>query len=153
MTKAYTAFKSGRWEIIRSSGRSAIGSWEFLLGAQHPGQARGTHLLRDKQHQGLPRWLSGERIRLSMQEMQEMLVQSLGREDSLEEAMTTWQATVHRVAKSCTRLSDWACMHTQATSRQGFRSWRKLCKSCNLLRIVTKAKLSSAGWDKLILDI
>ena len=31
-------------------------------------------------------WLSGERIRLSVQEM---LVQSLGREDSLEEAMIT----------------------------------------------------------------
>ena len=86
MTKAYTAFKSGRWEIIRSSGRTAIGSWEFLLRALHPGQARGTHLLWDKQHQRLHMWLSGERIRLSMQEM---LVQSLGREDSPEEAMTT----------------------------------------------------------------
>ena len=54
-----------------------------------------------------------------MQESQEMWVQSLGREDPLEEDMAThssilawkipmdrgaWQATVHRVTKSQTRL-------------------------------------------------
>ena len=54
-----------------------------------------------------------------MQESQEMWVQSLGREDPLEEGMEThssilawkipmdrgaWQATVHRVTKSQTRL-------------------------------------------------
>ena len=53
--------------------------------------------------------------------MQETLVPSLGCEDSLEEGMTTyssilawrismdkgaWQATVHGVAKSWTKLSD-----------------------------------------------
>ena len=53
-----------------------------------------------------------------MQEMQEMQVQFLGRDDPLEEGMAirsfsclgslmdrgTWQATVHRVAKSQTPL-------------------------------------------------
>ena len=61
-----------------------------------------------------------------MQEMQDMLVQSLGGEDPLEEEMAThstilawripmdrgtWRATVHRVAKSQTRLSTHAHMH------------------------------------------
>ena len=55
-----------------------------------------------------------------MQETQELQVETLGREDPLEEEMTThsrmlawrtlidrgaWQATVHGVAKSWTRLS------------------------------------------------
>ena len=74
----------------------------------------------------LPRQLSGKRIHLPMQEMQDMLVQSLGGEDPLEEEMAThstilawripmdrgtWRATVHRVAKSQTRLSTHAHMH------------------------------------------
>ena len=56
-----------------------------------------------------------------MQEIQEMQVQSLGWEDSLEEEMTThfsilswenpmdrgaWWATVHGITKSWTQLSD-----------------------------------------------
>ena len=55
-----------------------------------------------------------------MQEMQKLLVQSLGWEDSLEEEIAAhstflhgkfhdrgaWLATVHGVAKSQTRLSD-----------------------------------------------
>jgi hypothetical protein len=59
----------------------------------------------------------GKRICLPMQET---WVQSLGREDSLEEKMAThssivawkipwrgtWQATVHGIAKNQTRLSD-----------------------------------------------
>ena len=64
---------------------------------------------------GLPRWQSG-----TMQETQEMWVQSLDQEDHLEQEMAThcsilawkipwkggaWQATVHGVAKSQTRLS------------------------------------------------
>ena len=66
---------------------------------------------------GLPRWFSGKRIRLPMQEPQETQVQSLGREEPLEKEMAThsnilaniranpmdrgsWQATVCRVAKS-----------------------------------------------------
>ena len=62
-----------------------------------------------------------------MQEMQETWVQFLGQEDHLEKEMTThssvlawknpmnrgvWWATVHRVAKNWTRLSDWAHTHT-----------------------------------------
>ena len=39
---------------------------------------------------GLPRWLSGERIRLPKQEPQETWVRSLDREDCLEEK---WQNT------------------------------------------------------------
>ena len=38
---------------------------------------------------GLPRCLSGKKIPLSRQEMQEMWVQSLGREDTLERKMAT----------------------------------------------------------------
>ena len=59
-------------------------------------------------------------IFLPMQETQEMVVQSLGQENPLEEEMAThssilawripwtgaWQATVHGVAKSRTGLSD-----------------------------------------------
>ena len=60
---------------------------------------------------GLPKWFSGKRICLPMQEMQETRVQSLGWEDSLEKGMAThssilawripidrgvWQATVMR---------------------------------------------------------
>ena len=33
---------------------------------------------------GLPRWLSGKRILMTVQEMQEMQFQSLGQEDPLE---------------------------------------------------------------------
>ena len=61
--------------------------------------------------------------------VQETWVQSLGWEDPLEEGMAThssilawripvdrgaWWATVHRVAKSCTRLSDQAQNSTTA---------------------------------------
>ena len=59
-------------------------------------------------------------IFLPMQETQEMVVQSLGQENPMEEEMAThssilawripwtgaWQATVHGVAKSRTGLSD-----------------------------------------------
>ena len=38
---------------------------------------------------GLPRWLSGKIIRLPMQEMQEMWVQSLGWKDPLEKELAT----------------------------------------------------------------
>ena len=38
---------------------------------------------------GLPRWLSGQRARLPMQEAQETPVRSLGRDDPLEEEMAT----------------------------------------------------------------
>ena len=71
---------------------------------------------------GLPRWLSGKGTHLPMQETQ---VKSLDHEDPLEEEMATiqycclensmakgaWQATVHRVTKSQTKLSNWACAH------------------------------------------
>ena len=57
--------------------------------------------------------------------MQEMQVWSLGREDPLEEGMAThssilpgeshdrgaWRTSVHRVAKSQTRLCNWACAY------------------------------------------
>ena len=71
-------------------------------------------------------WLSGKRIQLPIQEMQETQVRSLDQEDPLEEGMAThsnilawriprdrgaWQATVHWVTKSWTRLSDYT--HTQ----------------------------------------
>ena len=61
-----------------------------------------------------------------MQEMQETRVWFLGQEDTLEEGMAThsqysclenpmhrgvWMATVHRVSKSWTGLSNWACIH------------------------------------------
>ena len=61
-----------------------------------------------------------------MQETQETRVGSLGQEEPLEEEMAThsrilvwkismdrvaWQATVHGVAKSWTRLSMNTCMH------------------------------------------
>ena len=63
---------------------------------------------------GLPKWQSGKRICLPMQEMLEMRVLSLGQEDSLEDEMATyssiltwripmdrgaWQATVHGVTE------------------------------------------------------
>ena len=38
---------------------------------------------------GFPRWLSGKRIHLWMQEIQETQVPSLGQEDPLEEEMAT----------------------------------------------------------------
>ena len=38
---------------------------------------------------GLPRWLSGKESPLPMQEMQDMQVRSLGREDPLEKKMAT----------------------------------------------------------------
>ena len=64
-----------------------------------------------------------------MQEMQEMEVQSLGREDPLEEEMATrsstlawqgdWWATVPGVRKSRTRLSDRAHTHPRKQTQQG----------------------------------
>ena len=74
----------------------------------------------------LSRWHSSKRIRLPIQETQETRVPSLGWEDPLgerngyplqysclENSMDggAWQATVHRVAKSQTWLSEWAPMH------------------------------------------
>ena len=61
-----------------------------------------------------------------MQDMHETLVRSLGWEDPLEEGMTAllysflekpmdrgaWQATVHRVTKSWTRLKQLSTQHT-----------------------------------------
>ena len=71
-----------------------------------------------------------QRIRLSVQEPQ---VQSLRKEDPLEEEMATlqysclenpmdrgaWRATVHRVAKSRTRLSDETTATTKKTKSVG----------------------------------
>ena len=71
---------------------------------------------------GLLWWLMGKRIRLQCRRnVQEMQVQSLGQEDPQKEGMAThssilhwkipmdrgvWRATVHRVTKSQTRLSN-----------------------------------------------
>ena len=65
---------------------------------------------------GLPRWYTGKRIQLPIQEIHEMWVQSLGQEDLLEEEMANfleyymgrgaWQATVHGIAKSWTLLNN-----------------------------------------------
>ena len=58
---------------------------------------------------GLPRWFSSTES-TSMQETQEMLVQSLGQEDPLEEGMATY-SSIHGVAKSHTGL----CLTEQIT--------------------------------------
>ena len=75
----------------------------------------------------IPQWLSGEESACNAGDTGDV-VQSLGREDSLEEGMAThssilvenpmdrgaWRATVHGVAKSWARLkqpSTDACMH------------------------------------------
>ena len=55
----------------------------LLLGISGPGARFVSNSL------GLPRWLHGRRICLPMQEMQEMWVQSLGRENPLEKEMAT----------------------------------------------------------------
>ena len=66
----------------------------------------------------LPQWLSGKRICLQYRETtgdagSALGLEALGWEDPLKEAMAThsnreaWWATVHRVAKSRTWLSDW----------------------------------------------
>ena len=70
---------------------------------------------------GLPSWRQWQRTHLPRQEIQEMWVQLLGQEDSLEQGMGTlqsilaqkismdrgvWQATVHGVAKSQILLSN-----------------------------------------------
>ena len=74
-------------------------------------------------HINLPRWLSSKKtIHLPIQEIQETQIQSLGQEEPLEKEMAThssilaWRIpwteepgglpTVHGVAKSRTRLSD-----------------------------------------------
>ena len=66
---------------------------------------------------GLLRWLSGKRIGLPLQKIQQMQVRSVGREEPLEKEMAThsrilawknpmdrgaWRATVHGVATSWT---------------------------------------------------
>ena len=43
---------------------------------------------------GLPRWLSGEKIYLPVQEMQETWIWSLGREDPLEKEMATHSSII-----------------------------------------------------------
>ena len=43
---------------------------------------------------GLPRWLSGKRVRLQMQETQETEVRFLGQEDPLEEEMATHSSSL-----------------------------------------------------------
>ena len=75
---------------------------------------------------GLPKWQSGKRICLPMQEMLEMRVLSLGQEDSLEDEMATyssiltwripmdrgaWQATVHGVTELA--MTKWLCTRTR----------------------------------------
>ena len=47
------------------------------------------NMVQSNKSAGLPRWLSGKRIRLPLQEKQEMGVPSLGWEDPLEKGMTT----------------------------------------------------------------
>ena len=49
---------------------------------------KGSLAFRDRV-MGLPRWLSGRRILLPMQEMQKTRIQSLGQEDSLDEEIAT----------------------------------------------------------------
>ena len=76
-----------------------------------------------KHYQVAQRW----RIHLPMQETEETQVWYLGQEDPLEEEMVThssilawknsmvrgaWQATVHRVTKIQTQLSDWTQAQT-----------------------------------------
>ena len=76
---------------------------------------------------GLPRWLSDKESACQCKEMQEMQFWSLGRGippeggnvnplqySCLRTAMGrgAWWATVHRVTKSQTWLSDWAWTHT-----------------------------------------
>ena len=78
-------------------------------------------------------WYYWWRICLPMQEMQETQVWSLGWEDPLEEEMAThssilagnnpinrgaWWATVHGVAKSCTRRKQLS-MHAQQSPEMG----------------------------------
>ena len=95
----------------------------------------------------LSRRLSGESICLVMQEMQEMwvLISGSGRShggdtDSplqyscLEKPMdrAAWRATVHRITKSLTWLSNWAHVHTE-------NNWF----SFQLARVILAAMLSS----------
>ena len=70
----------------------------------------------------LPRWHSDKRIRLPMQEMREMRVQSLGWEGPLEKDMAThcsilawrtpWTGAACRLVLGVARVRhDWACVH------------------------------------------
>ena len=62
-----------------------------------------------------PRWLSGKRIRLPMRETQETLIQSLVREDPLEEEMVTH-----------TRILAWRILWREEPGRLqsiGWQSW------------------------------
>ena len=107
-----------------------------------------------------PRWRTQSRKRLSMQEKQEKLVQSLDREDHLEVAWQptlyfwlanpmdrgAWRATVHGVAKSRTRLK-WLSMHacTQQLKDMAFSSTVKVQGAatrtrCSQIKLLKKIK-------------
>ena len=71
---------------------------------------------------GLPRWHSGKKIHLPVQETQETWAQSLGREDPLEEELTThssilaWEIPWTEepgglLSMESQTLSDWPCTH------------------------------------------
>ena len=95
-------------------------------------------------------------------EMQEMWVQSLGWEHSLEEEMANafqysclgnsmdrgaWQATVHGVAKSWTWLSDWT--HSNA-KLEGLWGQFALYNDGNMFYLASAAKpRSNSLWDQL----
>ena len=88
-----------------------------------------------KEEERLPRWLSSKTTCLPMQETQGMWVQSLDLEEpldwsgegngnplqysSLENSMDrgAWWAIVHGVAKSQTRVSDWAYMQKRKSRK------------------------------------
>ena len=99
---------------------------------------------------GLPRWLSGQRIHLLMQQTQETRVWSLGREYLLEEEMAThssmlawgipWTEKPGRLqfmgSHSWTQLSDWAHIHTHhMISRAGGRNTNSFWHWSSLMRI------------------
>ena len=77
-------------------------------------------------------------------------VQSLSQEDALEEEMATifslawripmdkgaWQATVHRVTKSRTQLSEFTSLHFTSREpqvRQSVLLWEKVCSVTHIL--------------------
>ena len=83
---------------------------------------------------GLPRWLSGKESTCWWGIYKRCRVWFLGWEDSpgaendnplqcscLENSMDrgTWRTTVHGVAKSQSRLINWACRHTDDSNQQG----------------------------------
>ena len=66
---------------------------------------------------GFPRWLSGKRIRLPMQETREILIRSLGQEDPLEQPPPVFLPRESHGQRSPVGYNPWGLKESDTTEQ------------------------------------